>query len=138
MNKPYSFKDHTADLRLKASGKNLKEILQNALFGLVELVKGEYGYIGQKELEKKFETRSISPEALIVDFLNEALFVMQTSKQVVKRVEFEDLKKNFVKGKFYLAKTAGFAKDVKAVTYHNLKLKRNKKKGIETTIVLDI
>ncbi|HOM68486.1 MAG TPA: archease, partial [Candidatus Paceibacterota bacterium] len=78
-----------------------------------------------------------SIEILLVDFLNEALFYIQTENKLISKVEFQELTDYKAQGRFFLKK-AKINRDVKAITYYNLALKINKDKNLSIVITLDI
>jgi len=85
-----------------------------------------------------FKVTSGDLESLLVDLLNEALFIMQTHKVTIKQMEFSTLEPTLAEGYFTVIPVTGFADDVKAVTYHAVKIQHRSDGGLETIIVLDI
>jgi SHS2 domain-containing protein len=133
---------HTADVRLKVSGKDLKELLENALEGLMAVIAEENKLAVSDKKSMIFEVRSSIPEGLLVDFLNEALYFVQTEKKLIAEVNFYELKQEadnlFLQAEFLEAVSGKITRDVKAVTYHDLEIKKNGKGGLEAIITLDI
>jgi len=130
---------HTADLRLKIFGKNETELFQNAALALA--------YILFNDIERRLRFirgyDSIRAEAadintLLVNFLNELLTRSNVQKKVYPRLKILRFSPQVIE-----AQAAGFPvdyfdEDVKAVSYHEAAIKKNKRGILETTLVLDI
>lgn len=131
--------EHTADVRLKILGVDSLELFKNGVLALANYLADGKLLAAKSKAEKSlaFAVSNNHPAILLVDFLNEALFAMQVEKQIVADVVFEDFKTNQLTGRFLFSK-ARIKKDIKAVTYHNLKIFRNKDRVLEANIVLDI
>ncbi len=137
----YELLQHTADIRLKLQGEDLEGILRAGLAGLFEIISGisKFSPVKQKwEKSFSFEIESKDSETLIVDFLNEALFVVETEKMLPVAVGFEELTEDRAKGKFFLTPDFPAQKHVKAATYHELEIIKNNQGLLETVITLDI
>lgn len=126
--KEYEFFDHTADVGVKAFGKDLSEVFAHAAKGMFDIItdsseitsKGTY----------KIELRANDLEQLLVDWLDELLF-LQGAKNLVFgefKVDVEEEEcslsatvsgEEFDKGKHKIGT------EVKAVTYHMLEVHKN-------------
>ena len=135
MNKKFQFLSHTADIRIKIFGKNQEELFFNAIEALNSYLGN---FIETKDLEEEeFQITSNSIEILLVDFLNEALFYNQTENKLIFNVDFEELTNDKAQGRFFLKK-AIINKDVKAITYYDLALKKDQDNNLSIIITLDI
>ena len=135
MNKKFQFLSHTADIKIQIFGRTREELFKNALEALNSYL-GKF--IKTKDLkEQEFQIVSNSIEILLVDFLNEALFYIQTENKLISKVGFQELTDCKAQGRFFLKK-AKINRDVKAITYHDLALKRDKDKNLSIIITLDI
>lgn len=135
MNKKFQFLSHTADIRIQIFGQNQKELFSNALEALNSYLGS---FIETKDFEEKeFQITSNSIEILLVDFLNEALFYIQTENKLIFNVNFKELTNYKAQGKFFLKK-AIINKDVKAITYYDLTLKKDQDNNLSIIITLDI
>ena len=140
--------DHTADVGLLIKGKNKEELFVEAARGMFSIVAGGrlrrgriYPTRGLDESSpyNKLKVTGTTLEELLVAFLNELLYLAEKEKAVFNRFKVE-IKK--IKNKFYLQgrikKNSQLPKrEIKAATYHNLKVE---KKGNfwQTTIIFDI
>lgn len=135
---------HTADLRLKASGDSLEELFHAALQGMAKIIKDDFcqNYGSQiknyEKVEKKISISATDRTTLLIDFLSEVLTVSQTEKVVFCDVNFEKLTEMELAAKVKGTKVDEFDEDIKAVTYHEAEVKKNKNGQWETIIILDI
>ena len=130
--------DHTADVGIIAYGGDLKEAFANAAYGMFSLIADLDG-VGEV-VSREIDVQATDQEALLVDWLNELLYLFDVDHIIFKRFEITDLNRNRLKAKVYgeridasrhQLKTA-----VKAATYHMLKIERNK--GVKVQFILDI
>lgn len=132
--KKYEKLSHLADLKIRAYGKDREEVFRNALFGMSESMRPE---TTDEEAERDVEIKSIDPEALLVDFLSEALYFSQTNKEAYFEAEFKEFSDKEIKARLKGKKVKVFGEDIKAVTHHDLKLEE--KGGTwEAEILFDI
>ncbi len=129
MKEPYEIIDHTADIGIRAFGKNISEAFENAAKGMFDIItdESEIENIGQYDIV--LEAPDL--EQLLVDWLSELLF-LNTSKNIVFsffKVEIDD-KENRLKGRVFGDKYSiskhKIGTEIKAVTYHMLEV-RNKR-----------
>jgi SHS2 domain-containing protein len=127
--KKYELIDHTADIAIKAYGKNLSEAFENAAKAMFDIItdNSEIESIGQYDIE--LEAPDL--EQLLVDWLSELLY-LNTARNLVFgffKVELDDknnkLKAKIFGDKFDLSKHK-IGAEIKAVTYHMLSV-RNKR-----------
>ncbi len=130
--------DHTADVGIIAYGKDLKEAFANAAYGMFSLI-ADLDVVSEN-ISREIDVKSSDPEALLVDWLNELLYIFDVDHIIFKRFEITSLNRNRLKAKVYgekidtsrhQLKTA-----VKAATYHMLKIKREN--GVRVRFILDI
>jgi len=133
--KKYEILDHKADLKIKGFGKTKKELLENILFGMNEWLKPE---TTKTQTKRKIEISSPDFSFLLVDFLNELLYLSQTKKEVYFKVNFQTLTNTSIKGEVLGKKVKRFGEEIKAATYHDLKVFKNKKGMWEAVVLFDI
>jgi SHS2 domain-containing protein len=131
--KKFEFLPHTADLRIKAYGRNEKEVLLNSLLAINSF------------LDPKLTKESVSIEIgvsgkkpyLWIDFLEEVLSQIYIEKAIFKEIEFLEFGDEKIKARLSGFKFKGLKKDIKAITYHQAEIKEEK--GLLTfTFVCDI
>ena len=130
--------DHTADVGIIAYGSDLREAFANAAYGMFSLIADLEGV--KEEVNRKVDVHSTDQEALLVDWLNELLYLFDVEHIIFSKFEISYLSQNRLKAKVYgekidtsrhQLKTA-----VKAATYHMLKIERNQ--GVKVQFILDI
>jgi len=137
----YKILDHTADAKFQAFGKDLNEVFKNAAIGMFSII------IDSKEVKPKktfnFEIDSEDLQSLLYDFLEKFIVLMDTEDFLLSEleVEIEKLAADFFKlnctAKGDSSKNYKTNGDIKAVTYHDMFVK--KEKGLWTIqAVLDI
>lgn len=117
--------EHSADIAIEVYGKDLSELFENALEGLLFLSL-QNREKSEDSREKKIELEASSPEELLVDFLNEIIFLINVEDTVPVdgRVSVKD---NKLEAKLEIQKEGtqdNIKQEIKAATYHKLDLKR--------------
>jgi len=137
--KSYELIDHTADVGIRAFGKNLEELFRNVAVGMFEMM---------TDLEKVTLTvkRSIhleekNVEDLFIRWLQELLYRFSVDRVFYRDFEFKDLSEKklsaVIRGEKMDEKKHVFKKEVKAVTYHELKVERSER-GWVGEVIFDI
>lgn len=132
---PYKFLEHTADIEMYVQANSLQELFRDALAGMFFILKPEGK---NKKTERKIQVASINPSLLLIDFLNEALRLALTHKELYNIVYFKKFSKEKIDGRLQGFKVKGFGEDIKAATYHGAKLRQNKNGQLEINIIFDI
>jgi len=125
---------HTADWELHVWAPDLANLL-------VQAASGMYALSGVRWQPGPRQTRRLAlfapdMEGLLVRFLQELLYLSE-----VEGVAFDDLdvqiEDSELRAVLHGAPIAGLDKEIKAVTYHNLRIERTSF-GLETHIVFDV
>jgi SHS2 domain-containing protein len=132
----YEFIEHTADVAIKAYGKSIGESFENAATGMFEVITdlSRVEPVGEYEVRVK----SDNIENLLVDWLGELLFLLETQEVLLSEfdVKIENLSLVAkVKGEAIDREKHVLRSDVKACTYHMLEV--NEKEGF-VKFLLDI
>lgn len=133
----YEILPHTADLRIRIQGKTLEELFQNSLSGLNHVLSGD-GPRGSPVKTEALEISASSATDLLIDFLNEVLYLSNVNKAVYDRVKFSKFSNAELAAALDGFNLDGFAEDVKAVTYHGAEIKKDNAGHFEVEILLDI
>jgi len=135
--------EHTADLGIIVYGDTLPELFRNAAFGMFSLI------TSLDNVKEKFRI-SISIDAhdheeLLVTFLNELQYYYSTKKVIFKRFEIFNLGETHldanISGEEIADRTgasSGILHDIKAATYHQLKIEKTPGSGYKTRIIFDV
>ncbi len=134
---------HTADWALHVWAEDLSQLF-------IESAHGMYALAGAQAEEdptshnapsaaRMFEVQGADAEALLVAFLSELLYAQEQ-----ENVLLEDFVLELIPGEIWQLKATARArplrsliKAIKAVTFHNLKIRRTEQ-GFETEIVFDV
>lgn len=125
---------HTADVAIQVWADNLPNLFTEAARGMYAIM----GVVREEELgkEKKFSMQSADDESLLVAFLNELLYEAEQN-----RIAFMDVSVSISDGQLTAdlsgGQLMGKIREVKAVTYHNLKIIESDQ-GVQVTIVFDV
>lgn len=133
--KKYEILEHKADLKIRAFGKDKKELFLNMLKGITESQRAEKL---KTKARRQIKIKSLDLSALLVDFLSEALYLSQVNKEVYFDINFKKFSNTEIKGELIGQKVKRFGEDIKAVTYHSLEIKRTEKGIWEGTVLFDI
>lgn len=141
--KKYQLLEHQADLKIKIFGKTKEQLFANALFAMTENMKPKIKRpIEITEQEIKIEASNLL--ILLVDFLNEVLYLTQVNNKAyfnIKSINLSkssSLKKVRIKTKLIGKDVLSFEQDIKAATYHNLKFYQTQHNNWEAIVLFDI
>ena len=130
--------DHTADVGIIAYGSDLKEAFANSAYGMFSLI-ADLDSV-KENVSRKVNVEATDQEALLVDWLNELLYLFDVEHIIFKRFDITVLSQNRLQAKVYgerIDKSRHRLKTgVKAATYHMLKIEKNK--GVRIQFILDI
>lgn len=126
--------EHTADRELEVWAPDMPGLLEQAALGM-------YAIAGIRLQDQPRVTRSITlkapdAEELLVSFLTELLFMAEDENLGFDQMHLS-LKSDTLKAELSGAPISSQNKEIKAVTFHNLKVKQSDK-GLETRIVFDV
>jgi SHS2 domain-containing protein len=127
--KKFEFLSHTADVKIRVYGKNLKEIINNSLLALKNFWKPK---LTKTKIEKEIKVESNNEVNLLIDFLSEVLAETYIEKAIfvkfIPRIntDFHADKRGLysLSGKIIGYKFTSLSKDIKAITYHQANLKK--------------
>lgn len=135
INRQYEFLPHTADLKIKSQGKTYEELFANSMRGMIEWQKPK---ILKEKVTREITVSSSDCVALLVDFLSETLYLSKTNLETYAEVEFLEFFKTSLKAILRGRKVSKWDDEIKAVTFHELEIKKNNKGLYEATITYDI
>ncbi|UCH72582.1 MAG: archease [Thermoplasmatales archaeon] len=135
----YELIDHTADIGIKAYGKNISETFENAAKGMFDIITDNSEIESTGQYDIKLEAQDL--EQLLVDWLSELLFLNSANNLVFGffKVEIDEKKSKLsarVFGEKYDISKHKIGAEIKAVTYHMLEI--NNKKPFYAQVLFDI
>ncbi|MFQ6049729.1 MAG: archease [Candidatus Paceibacterales bacterium] len=141
--KKYEILEHTADFKIRVFGKTKRELFENALRGMFEGAKYEPFFPKATEdkgekIKRKIKISSLDLPSLLVDFLNEALYLAEVNQEVYFGVNFENFSEKEIEGTLIGKKLKRMGVQIKGVTYHDLDIHQRKDGSWEATVLFDI
>ena len=139
MRPEYEIGDHPSDLELKVRGKTREELFLNAARAVGEFItpRPGSGPPARRIIRLSAENR----EELLVAWLNEILFLLQSGRIKFHRFRFRELSGTSLRavgeGRKLAAKELRGCPEVKAATYHDLFI-RKIPRGWEAHVILDL
>ncbi|MCX5687812.1 MAG: archease [Candidatus Omnitrophica bacterium] len=141
--KPFEIIDHTSDVGIKVWGATMTELFENAARGMFAVIAKEVCNIQGSNIEKKIEIRknADSLEEILVSWLSELLYIFNREKTYFRDFRIKSLNNDGIE-----AQASGINLDlyqsnlyteIKAVTFHNLKIEENVD-GFSCTIIFDV
>jgi SHS2 domain-containing protein len=131
--------DHTADVGLTARADTLPELFQALAEGLADVICPRANVRPQAETIIAVEAEDV--EALAVDFLWKVMDTIQVDHQMVATVEIREVDETHARGVLmcedYDPARHEILTEIKAVTYHELKIAREGD-GWTGRIILDL
>jgi len=124
MDKNYEILDHPADLKIRVFGKDLPVVFVNMALAIAQQQAPAQAQV--KEPAEEIVVESDSLDSLFVDWLSEILYRGEINKKVYTDFDIAE----FSEGPFKIkAKIRGVPVgskniDIKAVTYHELEIKK--------------
>jgi len=137
--KNYELIEHTADIGIRVKGKDLKSLFKNSASAMFDIIaeRKESSVIKQKKI--KIEQKADNLEELLVNWLNELLSLSATKELIFSEFRINKIDKNTLQAvvigediKNYRVNT-----EVKAATYHQLKLEEAKG-GLQAELIFDV
>ncbi len=137
----YKILPHTADLRLKVYGKNEEDLFINALQGLAVILKKDIKKLLTKKPNlgyKKIRVEGKDLTEVLVNFLSDVLTNSYIDKKIYPWAKILKLTPQFCEAQIFGWPIDGFDRDIKAVTHHQAKIEKDKKKNLKVLLILDI
>ena len=140
--KEFEILEHTADIGMAVYGKSKREVFINAARGMFEIIAGETKNLKENFYDKiKLEADNL--EGLLFAWLNELLYISETKLVILSKLKIKELSdfqvKAEVRGMKINPPSVKIEKEIKAVTYHRLEIKKDEKSGLwRAQVIFDI
>ena len=138
MTKDFEILDHTADVGIIAYGADERRAFANAARGLFSLM-AELDDVGE-ELKRDIRLTASDEEELLVNWLNELVYLFDAEGLIFKRFEISKLDDSHLRASVYGEKADSsrhrLKTGVKAATYHMLKIEKGG--GCRVQVLFDI
>lgn len=138
--KGFKFLPHITDVRMVVWGRTIQELFQNALKGVSLYLKSPLPAENSAKKERvRVSLEAVDVNSLFVEFLSDIIARSDTENMVFTDVSFEGFGENFLTGEFFGVRVDGFDNEIKAVSYHEVDIKKNPETGFfETLLVFDV
>lgn len=135
--------NHTADMGLTIYGKDIKELFSNAAYGMFNIITDLDKITKQTAIEITLKANNL--EELLVVWLNELLYHYSTARVIFNKFDIQEIDKNHLISSVYGEKIDSskceINTEIKAVTYHQLKIKHtlnHKRDSWQAQIIFDV
>ena len=135
----YKFLEHTADVKFQAQGETLEKAFLQSALALKETIVGKIKI--KQNIKKNIKVKGKDKESLLYNFLEEFLFLLDAEDFIFSKISKIKINK---KTNELIAEISGdkasnykFTNDVKAVTYNEMFIKKQKNK-YTVQVVLDV
>jgi SHS2 domain-containing protein len=126
--------EHTADWELEVWAPDMPALLEQAARGMYALSGVQLK--SESRVSRSFNLEMFDEESLLVDFLNELLWILEGESLAFDHFQLQ-IEEGNLKTVLQGAPVASLKKEIKAVTFHNLQINR-RKNGLIVRIVFDV
>jgi len=138
LGKDYEIFDHTADIGIKITGISLTEVFWKAIHAAADLLSG--GIEIEPIIEKGFSVEEENIETAFVSVLEEVIYFFEKElflpSQCSVNIE-KDMYEINLKGNIVSEEDVKNGTEIKAVTYHQLKIEKVDDK-YQATVIFDV
>lgn len=124
--KSYQLLNHTADIGIEVWGKTKKELFANTVLALFDLMVDLTGVNNANE--RVLNIKGADIEDLLINLLRETLYLFNGKRWLVKNCKVSELSDTQIvaklQGESYNSQKHQLEKEIKAVTYHGLSVKK--------------
>ncbi len=129
--------DHTADRAFRVTGRDMAALLENAARAMQALDRDGPRLTAEPSATRAIEVEGVDGESLLVNWLNEILYLEQAHHLVCEQFHIDELKNHRLRARVEARKRDRSHSHIKAVTFHNLKI-RQTLEGLAAEIVVDV
>jgi SHS2 domain-containing protein len=137
--KPFEVIDHTADIGIVVYGADIKQVFANAALGLFTLMADLDNL--KEDIKREIEMSAEDVEVLLVEWLNELIYISEVEHIIFKRFEINELSNTKLKATCFGEKIKPgqhrLKREIKAATYHMLRLNKDDG-GYKVQIIFDV
>lgn len=118
----HRFEEHTGEVRLELTAPSCEELFAEAGRALAELMLEGEGVVPPSAPGRVVEVHARDRAALLVEWLNELIFLSEISKQVFPRVQVERVDETHARGRVAGLFPETLKTAVKAATLHGVRV----------------
>ena len=127
--------EHTADRAFRVTGHDMASLLENAARAMRALNGPKAA--SEPSATRQIEVEGVDRESLLVNWLNEVLYLEQVHQVICEHFHIEDVQNNHLRARVETRERYRSDSHIKAVTFHNLKI-RETAEGLEAEVVVDV
>jgi SHS2 domain-containing protein len=135
--KRFELIEHTADMGLKAYGKNLSEAFANAAYGMFSII-AELDSIKEKT-KRRVDIKGEDKESLLFEWLNSLLYYFDVEGLIFTRFDIIEFGENQLTadclGEKYNPKHHQLKTGIKSATFHMLEVDKTKN---QVQVIFDV
>ena len=126
--------EHTADLAIRAYGRDMRELFANAAHGMFALMAEPSQ---EPACAREVSLEALDYEGLLVDWLNELIYLHEVEGETYSQFTIETLSPTKLKAHVIGGPTRHKTRAIKAATFHDLAIEETPS-GLVATIVFDV
>jgi SHS2 domain-containing protein len=127
---------HTGDIRVRLAAASLEELFREALAAMMACLEAQADADGTV-IHHNVNIASTDRTTLLIDFLNDALALALTAREMFADVRFASFGEADLSATL-LGTRAAFGEEIKAVTYHEADVVQNADGSWSTLLVFDL
>ena len=124
--KPYKIIDHPSDIGIEVYGKDKPELFENAAFGMMDMMFDLTNVQVDKSYMFHLNGSANDFESLLVSFLSNILYIIDKNKKLLLNINIKSLTDKEVVAEAFSGKIGEVKSYIKAVTYNQLEVKKEK------------
>lgn len=139
MNYSYELIEHTADVGIRVKGSDLKDLFSNAAGVMFALIAERADFPAKKAKKIKLEQKADTLDELFVNWLNELLSLSSVKELIFSGFQIKKIDKKSLEAEItgYPVSDHKVNIEIKAATYHQLKVEENKF-GWQAEVIFDV
>lgn len=114
--------EHTADVEIEVWGEDLSALFQQAAQGMYHLSQLHAPESDRQNFSRSFQISERDAESLLVAFLSELLFYLETERLMFHTMDLELPTDHQLHAQLEGFRTTGQDREIKAVTFHDLEI----------------
>ena len=139
VNKLREIFEHTADAGIRAESPTLSEAFNEVSLAFTEIVTG--GSLPNKKTNFKIEIKATTLDSLLVNYISHLIYLFDTENFLVSSADITVKTRSCtisgtLEGDFYDESKHGYGVEIKAVSYHMLKISEGPPS--EIVVILDL
>ncbi len=127
--------DHTADWAIRVTAPSAEEFFRRAALGLYRVA--GLRLAGKSRRSHRLQLVAVDWESLLVAWLNELVFLKEMRNEAYPEIEVVTLDGKHINALLRGGRVAAWNREIKAVTYHNLRVDTGPDEW-QATVVFDV